>query len=131
MDGMDKELVVGAYEDARCIANQGAYQIRRPSRTAPDRTLLSAQHTTEEEAWSFAAARVRIEEDVKNNLEENKALVLSTFPQAYCATLRGYHQIRRPRIGSDKFAQNWDFVPLSGRYSAQEFAWQEAAKRLR
>jgi hypothetical protein len=59
MDGMDKELVVGAYADARCVANQGAYQIRRPSRTAPDRTLLSAQHTTEEEAWSFAAARVR------------------------------------------------------------------------
>lgn len=92
---------------------------------------LSAQHTTEEEAWSFAAVRVRIEEDVKNNLEENKALVLSTCPQAYCATLRGYHQIRRPRTGSDKFAQNLDFVPLSGRYSAQEFAWQETAKRIR
>jgi hypothetical protein len=129
MDEMDKELVVGAYADARCVTNQGAYQIRRPSRTA--RTVLSAQHTTEEEAWSFAAARVRIEEDVKNNLEENKALVLSTFPQAYCATLRGYYQIRRPRIGSDKLAQNLNFVPLSGRYSAQEFAWQEAAKRIR
>jgi hypothetical protein len=95
-------------------------------RRRTDRTLLSAQHTTEEEAWSFPAARVRIEEDVKNNLEENEALVLSTFPQANCATLRGYHQIRRPRI-----AKNLDFVPLSGRYSAQQFAWQEAAKRIR
>jgi hypothetical protein len=132
MHGMDKELVVEAYADARCVANQGAYQIRRPSRTAPNGTLLSAQHTTEEDAWSFAAVRVRIEVDVKNNLrEENKGLVLSIFPQAYCATLRGYHQVRRPRGASDKFAQNLDFVPLSDRYSVPEFAWQEAAKKIR
>jgi hypothetical protein len=129
VDEVNKELVVGAYADARCVANHGAYQIRRAGRAAPNVILLSAQHSTEEEAWSFAATRVRFHEASKGDVEANQLLVVRTFPQAYCATLRGYHQIRRPRNGSDKLAQNLDFVPLSGRYSVAEFAWQEAAKR--
>jgi hypothetical protein len=130
MDGTDKELVVGAYADARCVAIQGAFQIRRPSWAAVSSTLLSSQHSSEQEAWSFAAARVRTREEVRGNLEENRALVLRNFPQAYCVNLRGYHQIRRPRKASDKVS-NLDFVSLSGRYSVPEFAWQEAAKRIR
>ena len=130
MEGTDKELVVGAYADARCVAEQGAYQIRRPSLAAVNNTFLSSQHSTEEEAWSFAAARVRTREEVRANSEENKALVLRTFPQAYCASVRGYYQIRRPRREFDKVT-NLDFVSLSGRYSVPEFAWQEAAKRIR
>jgi hypothetical protein len=125
----NKELVIEAHAHARCVTTMGAYQIRMPS-PAANYTLLSSQHTTEEAAWSFAAARVRIQQEVKGNLEENMALVLRTFPQAYCVNLRGYHQIRRPRTASDKVT-NLDFVSLSGRYSLPEFAWQEAAQRIR
>ena len=129
MNGKDKETVVQVYADACCVGSWGAYQIRRTNPRPADIALLSSQHPTEQEAWKYAAVRVRREQEVRSNLEESKAIVLRTFPLAYCVPHASDHQIRRPRREFDE-AECVGFVPLSGHYSVPGFAWKEAAKRI-
>jgi len=91
---------------------------------------LSSPHVTEELAWQFAAVRVRLEERAQALMEINQASVLKIYSRAYCAHLSGGHcQIRRPRLPDDK-PSNLAYMPLSGRFSNEIFAWQHAAERV-
>jgi hypothetical protein len=127
-----REIVGKIHPDAYCAMSGGLFQIRRPLDSAsPARVAsLSSQHITAEEAWYFAATRVLSDEAAKLGAESNKEIVLATFPSAYCAVVRcGYFQIQRPRTRSDKKSV-LKYMPLSGRFSAEYFAWQDAAQSL-
>lgn len=127
--------MLAVYSGAYCAVDSGLYQIRIPSASSISTFLtyrvLSSLHSTEAEAWHYAALRLRIDQRAKANLDENKAVVVEAYPRAYSATIHGhYYQIRRPRVGSDK-PSPIEYVPLSGRYSTEPFAWQEAASSMR
>jgi hypothetical protein len=127
-----KEIVLKVYPDAHCAGGQGRFQIRYPSRgtSLPKFLYLSSLHVTEEEAWYFAGVRINCEEVARTDAESNKSVVLRTYPDAYCAAIRGgYFQIQRRRTGSEKIAV-LKYMPLSGRFSSEYFAWQDAAKTL-
>jgi hypothetical protein len=127
-----KEIVVRAYADAECASSGGLYQIRRPLQNASPGRLpyLSSQHVTAEEAWYFAATRVLTEDTARIDAGDNKEAVLRAFPNAYCAPVRcGYFQIQRPRTLADKRSV-LKYMPLSGRFSSEDFAWQDAAQGL-
>jgi hypothetical protein len=127
-----REIVGKAYPDAYCAISGGLFQIRRPLDNASPARLacLSSQHVTAEEAWYFAATRVLSDEAARLGSESNKEVVLATFPSAYCAVVRcGYFQIQRPRTRSDR-GSVLKYMPLSGRFSAEYFAWQDAAQSL-
>jgi hypothetical protein len=127
----DKELVLAVHSDALCADDLGLYQIRLPRPgTALAYEVLSLRHSSEEEAWHFAAVRARIDQRVQAQMEGNRELVIQAFPKAFCAKTSGnYRQIRRPRLGLDKPATQ-AYVALSGRFSNEEFAWQDAANKL-
>jgi hypothetical protein len=130
----EKERVIFAYPDAFCVNDRGLYQILRPciqtSGSPFANEYLSAQHLTEDLAWHFAAVRVRLKDRAMARIETNRALVLESYPKAWCAHLRGdYYQIQRPRLGDDK-PSNLDYVTLSGRFSDEVLAWQDAGRRL-
>ena len=129
----DKERVICTYPQAFCDSDRGLYQILGPrSETSLSpfaNESLSAQHLTEDLAWHFAAARVRLKDRAMARIEINRALVLESHPKAFCARLRGgYYQIQRPRL-NDK-PSNLDYVTLSGRFSNEVLAWQDAGRRL-
>jgi hypothetical protein len=131
----DREYILTVYPNAYCARVGELYQIRRTRNESHKPTLLpydclSSQHTSEEQAWQFAAARTRIDEQARREEDTNQSTVLLAHPKAFCAELHGnYYQIRRPRIGSDKPA-TLDYVTMSGRYSSRPFAWQDAAKKI-
>src|SRR3954464_5312629 len=89
----EKERVIFAYPDAFCVSERGLYQILRPciqtSGSPFANEYLSAQHLTEDLAWHFAAVRVRLKDRAMARIETNRALVLETYPKAWCAHLRG------------------------------------------
>lgn len=125
-----KEIVVRAYHEAHCARSGGLFQIRCLLQNASPGgfSYLSSQHLTEEEAWYFAATRVLAGEAARFDSERNKEAVLRIRPDAYCAAVRcGYFQIQRPRTRADKRSV-LKYVPLSGRFSSQDFAWQDAAQ---
>jgi hypothetical protein len=126
----DKNAVLNLHPGAFCASERGLYQIRIHLGTPLAYKDLSSPHLTEEMAWHFAALRVRMAERARTRCEGYKELVLRAFPKAYCVVLSGkFYQIRRPRTSLDAQAL-LDHVTLSGRYSSETFAWQEAAKRM-
>jgi hypothetical protein len=127
----DKELVLTVYSDASCALNAGLYQICVPRvGTLLAYNAISSNYETEDDAWHFAALRVRIDQRARGQLQQNRGLVLQKYPKAVCTPLKGsYYQIRRPRMGSDKPA-TLRYVTLSGRYSNEGFAWEDAASTL-
>jgi hypothetical protein len=131
----DREYVLTVCPNAFCAKVAELYQIRRTRNESHKSTLLpydclSSQHTSEEQAWQFAAARTRIDEQARRDQDTNQSTVWMAHPKAFCAELHGnYYQIRRPRIGSDKPA-TLDYVVMSGRYSSRAFAWQDAARKI-
>jgi hypothetical protein len=131
----DKKRVLTACPNAFCAHDSGLYQVMIP-RSEPSLSLLpyqslSSPQNTEVLAWHFAAARVRLEERAKARMEANRRVVAKRHSRAYCAHLRGdFYQIRRPRLRDDKPA-TLDYVTLSGRFSSEMFAWQDAARRVK
>jgi hypothetical protein len=126
-----KDRVLARYPSAFCVQNTGLYSVVKPSgkESLLAHQSLSSPHITEELAWRFAAVRVRLEERTHAGMERNRALVLKNYSSAYCADLSGgYYQIRRPRLPDDK-PSNLTYMPLSGRFSKEIFAWQHAAER--
>jgi hypothetical protein len=134
-DGLGEAYVTSLYPSAFCEANEGLYQIRRPKTDTDAASLLqfcclSSVHPSEIEAWAHAAERIRIAENVKAELEENKRAVLSKYRDAFCVEFRrNTYQIRRelPRARS---RANRTYLTLSGRFGVPEFAWQDAARRM-
>jgi hypothetical protein len=126
----DKEAVLIFCPNAFCCRELGWFQIRATDNSAQHWEFLSSQHPTEPMAWHFAALRMRVAQHAKEQCESYKHSVSQAFPRAYCAVLSGkFFQIRRPRTGVDTRGL-LDHVPLSGRFSSEVFAWQDAANRL-
>ena len=127
----DKEVVLGLYPNAFCFCELGWYQIRVTVSQSPQHfESLSSQHPTERMAWHFAALRMRVAERAQKRCEGYKQSVSRAFPRAYCAVVSGkFFQIRRPRTGLDTRGL-LDYIPVSGRFSSEAFAWQDAAGRV-
>src|SRR4051812_1608770 len=89
----EKERVLFAYPNAFCVSERGLYQILRPSSQTSGSPFaneyLSAQHLSEDLAWHFAAVRVRLKDRAMARIETYRALVLASYPKAWCARLRG------------------------------------------
>jgi len=126
-----KDRVLARYPSAFCVQNAGLYYVVNPNgkESLLVHQSLSSPHITEELAWHFAAIRVRLEARAKARMEMNRAAVQKIYSKAYCDWSRGYYQIRRPRLPDDK-PSNLAYMPLSGRFSNDIFAWQHAAKRV-
>jgi hypothetical protein len=79
----DKKRAIKVYPDAAWVCERGLYQIlRTPSENSPSplaHESLSSQHLTDDLAWHFAAARIRIAEGAKARMEKHRVLVLRSY----------------------------------------------------
>jgi hypothetical protein len=129
----DKDRVLSAHPDASCSHDWGLYQILRPrSETSPSplsHESLSSQQLTEDLAWHFAAARVRIEDRAKAKLEVPN----TTNGEIFQSVLRQTpgRLLSNPKAASRRRQTLYPrLCVLSGRFSNERLAWQDAAKRV-